>query len=161
MFVRSIRDVEKTDFFVDTSHRLLTEQDGVGFTICHTVVRAGTESLLHYRNHLEACYCIGGEGEIEDMEGTIHAIRPGDMYVLDKHDRHYLRGGKFTDLNSGQRFQSSPRRHRAPLYKQSECLFVLSSEMDCLFDGPVVSNQRVTRRQAFFRLLSDCAELMI
>ncbi|MDQ0123976.1 hypothetical protein J2W17_002924 [Pseudomonas lini] len=32
MFVRSIRDVEKTDFFVEwgsgTSHRLLTEQDG-------------------------------------------------------------------------------------------------------------------------------------
>ncbi|MBK5396174.1 ectoine synthase [Pseudomonas sp. TH39(2020)] len=102
MFVRSISDVERTDFFVEwgsgTSHRLLTEQDGVGFTICHTVVRAGTESLLHYRNHLEACYCIGGEGEIEDMDGTIHVIRPGDMYVLDKHDRHYLRGGKFTDL---------------------------------------------------------------
>ncbi|MGE8174641.1 ectoine synthase [Pseudomonas fluorescens] len=102
MFVRSISDVEKTDFFVEwgagTSHRLLTEMDGIGFTICHTVVRAGTESFLHYRNHLEACYCIAGEGEIEDMEGTVHSIRPGDMYVLDKHDRHYLRGGKFTDL---------------------------------------------------------------
>lgn len=55
-------------------------------------------ALLHYRNHLEACYCIGGEGKIEDMDGTIPAIRPGDMYVLDKHDRHYLHGGKFTDL---------------------------------------------------------------
>lgn len=76
MFVRSIRDVEKTDFF-SISHRLLTEKDGVGFTICH--------------------------------------------------------------------------RHRAPLHKQSESLFVLSSEMDCLFDGPVVSKQRITRQQAFFR----------
>ncbi|AZD67474.1 ectoine synthase [Pseudomonas chlororaphis] len=102
MFVRSIRDVEKTDFFVEwgsgTSHRLLTEQDGASFTICHTVVRAGMESLLHYRNHLEACYCIGGEGEIEDMEGAIHVIRPGDMYVLDKHDRHYLRGASSRTL---------------------------------------------------------------
>jgi hypothetical protein len=42
-------------------------------------------------------------------------------------------------------------RHRAPLHKQSESLFVLSSEMDCLFDGPVVSKQRITRQQAFFR----------
>ncbi|WP_256574135.1 ectoine synthase [Pseudomonas sp. NFACC37-1] len=25
-------------------------------------------------------------------------IRPGDIYVLDQHDRHYLRGGKDQDL---------------------------------------------------------------
>jgi L-ectoine synthase len=97
MFVRSLKDVEATDRFVDwgngTSHRLLTRADGMGFTVCHTVVRAGSESLLQYRNHLEACYCIAGEGEVEDMDGVIHPIRPGDIYVLDKHDRHYLRAG--------------------------------------------------------------------
>lgn len=102
MFVRSLSDVEKTQFFVEwgagTSHRLLTEKDGMGFTVCHTVVRAGTESLLHYRNHLEACYCIAGEGEVEDMNGNVYPIRPGDIYVLDQHDRHYLRGGKDQDL---------------------------------------------------------------
>jgi L-ectoine synthase len=102
MFVRSLSDVEKTQFFVEwgagTSHRLLTEKDGMGFTVCHTVVRAGTESLLHYRNHLEACYCIAGEGEVEDMDGNVYPIRPGDIYVLDQNDRHYLRGGKDTDL---------------------------------------------------------------
>ncbi|ADO73040.1 ectoine synthase [Stigmatella aurantiaca] len=102
MFVRSLSDVEKTAFFVEwgagTSHRLLTAKDGMGFTVCHTVVRAGTESLLHYRNHLEACYCIAGEGEVEDMNGNVYPIRPGDIYVLDQHDRHYLRGGKDTDL---------------------------------------------------------------
>jgi L-ectoine synthase len=70
----------------------------MGFTLCHTVVRAGTESLLHYRNHLEACYCIAGEGEVEDMQGNVFPIRPGDIYVLDQHDRHYLRGGKEQDL---------------------------------------------------------------
>lgn len=43
MFVRSLNDVEKTDYFVDwgngTSHRMLTEADGMGFTVCHTVVK--------------------------------------------------------------------------------------------------------------------------
>lgn len=102
MFVRSLKDVEATDFFVNwgngTSHRLLTEKDGMGFTVCHTVVKAGSESLLEYRNHLEACYCIAGEGEVEDMQGRRYPIKVGDIYVLDKHDKHYLRGGKDQDL---------------------------------------------------------------
>ena len=102
MFVRSLNDVEKTDYFVDwgngTSHRMLTEADGMGFTVCHTVVKKGSESLLEYRNHLEACYCIGGEGEVEDMNGNVYPIKVDDIYVLNQHDKHYLRGGKDTDL---------------------------------------------------------------
>jgi L-ectoine synthase len=102
MFVRSLSDIEKTEFFVEwgsgTSHRLLTEQDGMGYTVCHTVVRAGTESLLQYRNHLEACYCVEGEGEVEDMAGNVYPIRKGDLYALDKHDLHFLRGGRDKDL---------------------------------------------------------------
>lgn len=102
MFVRSLSDVEKTECFVEwgagTSHRLLTERDGFGYTICHTVVRAGTESLLQYRNHLEACYCLAGYGEVEDARGNIYPIKPGDMYALDGNDLHYLRGGKDADL---------------------------------------------------------------
>lgn len=102
MFVRSLNDVEKTDYFVDwgngTSHRMLTEADGMGFTVCHTVVKKGSESRLEYRNHLEACYCIGGEGEVEDMNGNVYPIKVGDIYVLNQHDKHYLRGGKDTDL---------------------------------------------------------------
>ena len=102
MFVRSLNDVEKTDYFVDwgngTSHRMLTEADGMGFTVCHTVVKKGSESLLEYRNQREACYCIGGEGEVEDMNGNVYPIKVGDIYVLNQHDKHYLRGGKDTDL---------------------------------------------------------------
>lgn len=102
MFVRSLKDVETTDKYVDwgngTSHRLLTEADGMGFTVCHTVVRKGTEAQLHYRNHLEACYCIDGEGEVEDLDGNVYPIRKGDIYVLNKHDRHFLRGGENSDL---------------------------------------------------------------
>ncbi len=102
MFVRSLDDVERTDRFVDwgngTSHRLLTESDGMGFTVCHTVVRMGSASLLHYRNHLEACYCIDGDGEVEDMAGNVHPIRKGDIYVLNEHDRHVLRASRESDL---------------------------------------------------------------
>jgi L-ectoine synthase len=80
MFKRSLGDVEQSDFFVEwgngTSHRMLTEMDGMGFTVCHTVVRAGSESVLEYRNHLEACYCIAGEGEVEDMQGNVLPIGP-------------------------------------------------------------------------------------
>jgi L-ectoine synthase len=102
MFVRNLKDVEATSHFVEwgngTSHRLLVEADGMGFTVCHTVVRAGSSSELQYRNHLEACYCIAGQGEVEDMEGNVHPIKPGDIYVLNNHDRHILRGGKAEDL---------------------------------------------------------------
>ncbi len=81
MFTRQLTDVEKTDFFVDwgngTSHRLLTQQDGMGFTVCHTIVRAGSESRLHYRRHFEACYCIAGAGEVEDMSGAGAPHRAG------------------------------------------------------------------------------------
>ena len=102
MKVISKDQVEGSDFHVDwgngESYRLLTQADAMGFGVCHTIVRAGTESLLQYRNHLEACYCIAGEGEVEDMDGNVYPITPGTLYVLDQHDRHYLRGGADTDL---------------------------------------------------------------
>ncbi|RTL97676.1 MAG: ectoine synthase [Hyphomicrobiales bacterium] len=102
MFIRQLTDVEKTDFFVDwgngTSHRLLTQRDGMGFTVCHTVVRAGSESRLQYRRHLEACYCISGSGEVEDMTGTVHRVEPGTIYVLDAHDDHFLRADSTGDM---------------------------------------------------------------
>ena len=72
------------------SRRFLLERDGMGFTVTDTVVNAGTESLLQYRNHLEACYCIDGEGEVE-ANGNIWPIRPGTLYALDQHDEHWLR----------------------------------------------------------------------
>lgn len=94
MFTRSLSDVEQTEYFVDwgngTSHRLLTEQDKMGFSICHTVVKAGSESRLQYRNHLEACYCIAGSGSIRALDGRTLKVSPGTVYVLDNHDDHYL-----------------------------------------------------------------------
>lgn len=63
----------------------------MGYSLTDTVVDAGSESLLEYKNHMEACYCIDGEGEVEDMDGNVYPLTPGTVYALDKHDRHYLR----------------------------------------------------------------------
>lgn len=102
MFIRSLNDVEGSEHYVNwgngTSHRLLTLADKMGFTVCHTVVTRGTESLLEYKNHLEACYCIGGEGEVETMAGERFRIVPGTIYVLDEHDKHFLRASEDKDL---------------------------------------------------------------
>lgn len=102
MFIRSLKQVSKTQNFVDwgngTSHRLLTMDDNMGYTVCHTVVNKGSESLLEYKNHLEACYCIAGRGEVEDMQGNVYRIEPGTIYVLNEHDKHYLRADKDIDL---------------------------------------------------------------
>ncbi len=74
------------------SRRLLLKHDGMGFSFHDTTIFAGTETYIHYKNHLEAVYCVSGRGEIEDLEtGEIHAISDGTMYALNGHERHYLR----------------------------------------------------------------------
>jgi L-ectoine synthase len=75
-----------------TSLRFLHEKDGMGVTLTDTTVKGGTEQILWYRNHLEACYAIEGEGSVEDLAtGKVHPINPGTLYALDKHDRHCFR----------------------------------------------------------------------
>jgi L-ectoine synthase len=72
------------------SRRFLIAKDGMGYSLTDTVVEAGSESRLHYKNHMEACYCIAGRGEVE-CQGTKYPIVPGTMYALDQHDDHILR----------------------------------------------------------------------
>jgi len=95
MIVRSLAELSGTDRDVDwgngQSRRFLVERDSMGFALCDTTVLAGTESLMQYRNHLMACYCIAGQGEVEDMEGHVFRIEPGVLYALDRHDKYRLR----------------------------------------------------------------------
>jgi L-ectoine synthase len=70
----------------------------MGYTVTDTLVWAGTTSRLEYRNHLEACYCVAGSGEVIDEHGTSHPIVPGTIYALNEHDAHYLVGGPDEDL---------------------------------------------------------------
>jgi L-ectoine synthase len=73
------------------SRRFLIESDKMGYSLTDTIIDADSESLLQYNNHLETCYCIEGEGEIETMDGVVYPITTGTMYALDEHDKHYLR----------------------------------------------------------------------
>lgn len=96
MFVRTLQEITNTDRDVawgnGQSRRLLIEADGMGFSLLDTIVNAGTDVRIQYRNHVEAVYCIKGEGSITDLAtGTEHAITPGVMYALDSHDLHRLR----------------------------------------------------------------------
>ncbi|MFQ5508214.1 MAG: ectoine synthase [Leptospirillia bacterium] len=74
------------------SRRFLLADDGMGFSFHETTIFAGTETYIHYKHHLEAVYCVGGEGELEDLDnGVIHPISDGTMYALSGHERHLLR----------------------------------------------------------------------
>jgi len=76
------------------SRRLLLAKDGMGFSFHETIIPAGAELKLWYKNHFEAVYCVAGNGSIEDLAtGEVHPISDGVLYALDKHDRHVLRGG--------------------------------------------------------------------
>ncbi|MEU5366665.1 ectoine synthase [Streptomyces sp. NPDC005925] len=98
MIVRSTSDVAPVEWGNGTSHRLLTEADGMGFTVCETLVRKGTTSALEYRRHLEACYCTGGSGEVVTASGETYKITEGTIYALNEHDAHYLRASDYEDL---------------------------------------------------------------
>lgn len=74
------------------SRRFLLKDDRMGFSFHETIIYAGTETYIHYKNHLEAVYCVGGCGEIEERDtGVVHPIKDGTMYALNHHDPHYLR----------------------------------------------------------------------
>ncbi|MEU9705428.1 ectoine synthase [Streptomyces sp. NPDC047981] len=99
MFTRSVDDVVPVQWGNGTSHRLLTKTDGMGFAVAVTLVRQGTTSALQYRDHLEACYCVAGSGEVVEKDGTRHKITPGTIYALDEHDPHYLIASDYEDLH--------------------------------------------------------------
>lgn len=74
------------------STRLLLKNDRMGFSFHITTIYAGTETPMHYQNHLEAVYCISGEGEVETVaDGKVYPIAPGTIYALDQNDKHILR----------------------------------------------------------------------
>lgn len=96
MIVRTIEGIKGTESEVSTpnwtSRRLLLKKDRMGFSLHETIIYANTETPMHYLNHLEAVYCVEGEGEVETVEdGKVYPINPGTIYALDRHDRHILR----------------------------------------------------------------------
>jgi L-ectoine synthase len=98
MIVRNSNNVPAIEWGNGTSRRFLVADDGVGYTVTDTLVRAGTKSRLEYRNHLEACYCIEGSGEVIELDGTSHPLVPGTLYALNEHDAHFLVASPHEDL---------------------------------------------------------------
>ncbi|WP_174613032.1 ectoine synthase [Virgibacillus ihumii] len=96
MIVKSLENIvgtkDETSGENWTSRRFLLNKDGVGFSMNDTIIKAGTNNYFWYKNHIEAVYCIEGEGEIEDIAtGEVHQLKPGTMYILNDHDKHNLR----------------------------------------------------------------------
>ena len=98
MIVRNIDEIigteNETKAETWSSRRFLLKKDEMGFSYSETIIYAGTETHIHYQNHFEAVYCVGGNGEIETVaDGKVYPIKDGTMYALNQHDEHYLRGG--------------------------------------------------------------------
>ena len=64
----------------------------MGVTLTDGILEAGFEMDLWQKNHLEACYCLEGEGTVEELDnGKVHDIRAGTLYAMNNHDRHRIR----------------------------------------------------------------------
>ena len=96
MIVKTLEDIvgTKGDVHGDKWHslRLLHKEDGMGVTLTDSILEAGFDMNLWQKNHLEACYCLEGEGTVEELDtGKVHEIRAGTLYAMNKHDRHRIR----------------------------------------------------------------------
>lgn len=98
MIVKKLSDILGTSDEVHdpnkkwTSRRLLLAKDNMGFSLHDTVIYAGSEIEMCYQNHLEAVYCVQGQGEILDLAtGKLYDLNDGTVYALDNHDKHILR----------------------------------------------------------------------
>lgn len=95
MIVRTLKDCENSERLVSSntwqSVRMLLAGDKMGFSFHITTIFAGTETPMHYQNHLESVYCISGKGRLINRDdGREYEVQPGTLYILDRHDRHTL-----------------------------------------------------------------------
>lgn len=103
MIVRTLAQTRRTERRVTAENwesvRLVLADDRAGFSFHITTIHAGTETLIWYKHHIEAVYCIRGEGEVETLpDGKVFPITPGTMYLLNHHDRHLLRATSELEL---------------------------------------------------------------
>jgi L-ectoine synthase len=100
MIVRKLEEIIGSDREVHAengnwvSRRFVLNDDAAGFSFHETIIKAGTETHIWYKHHIEAVYCVAGDGEIEDLKtGAVHPIKDGTLYLLNDNDEHLLRGG--------------------------------------------------------------------
>lgn len=95
MIIRSVSETIETEREVTcpnggfVSLRLLLAKDGMGFSMHMTTIPVGPPQRWHYKNHMEACYCISGRGTIVDVKsGRRSDVWPGTVYALNENDEH-------------------------------------------------------------------------
>ena len=76
MIVKHLDQILGTESDVDTagwtSRRLILKDAGMGYSVHDTVIKAGAELEMHYKNHLETVYLTEGAGDetaILDVSG--------------------------------------------------------------------------------------------
>lgn len=101
MKIVKLTDIENTDREVHCpnkgfiSYRYLLEKDGMGFSVHKTVIPAGVKQHWHYKNHLEACFCIQGVGMLLTWDSSGERCKSTEivvdtLYALDKNDEHWF-----------------------------------------------------------------------
>ena len=96
MLVTNLNDLNDTDRDIQSetwrSRRMVLAGEGVGFSFHDTVIYAGTTSTFYYANHIEAVYCVQGEGTLtNEVTGEVHELKDGTMYLLDGNEKHTVR----------------------------------------------------------------------
>eukprot|EP00499_Haloplacidia_sp_CaronLabIsolate_P002577 CAMPEP_0196780102 /NCGR_PEP_ID=MMETSP1104-20130614/7121_1 /TAXON_ID=33652 /ORGANISM="Cafeteria sp., Strain Caron Lab Isolate" /LENGTH=190 /DNA_ID=CAMNT_0042150293 /DNA_START=11 /DNA_END=583 /DNA_ORIENTATION=+ len=104
--VKDAGDVHVASTGTWESRRYLKRKDGLGFSFHHTVLYAGSSTLIWYKNHVEAVIVTHGAGEIEvvepgqkEGEGKVYKLDVGTCYALNGQERHYLRAYKDADMH--------------------------------------------------------------
>ena len=106
MFVRRVDDLNGTDreMLVEKDggrlqgRRLLTKDDGCGFSFSDVRISAGFSADLWYKNHVEGNLLVSGEMEVAELSsGNSWTLSAGDLYVVGPRDRH--RGTAKTDCH--------------------------------------------------------------
>ena len=96
MLVRTLEDVTGTR---GEEHgckwhnmRLLHPEDGAGLVFADCILEEGYETAEGPQHHTQVCYCLEGEGYLEELEaGLVHKIKPGTLFALDAQGGHRLR----------------------------------------------------------------------
>jgi L-ectoine synthase len=69
------------------SLRMAIASDGLGFSVNKTIIPKGGPHNWHYKHHLEACYCIEGEGIIKDLNtNEAMYVEKDTLYILNNHE---------------------------------------------------------------------------
>ena len=99
MFVRRIGDFKGSDKEMILtkdgrgvrSVRILTRDDGCGFSISDVHITGDWTMNLHYKNHVEANFIVSGHAKVEDLtRNKSWELGPGMLYMVGPKDRHRL-----------------------------------------------------------------------